>query len=47
MPAARRGAILAGMVQAPFTYELPVTGSFAENLDDYEARTADGAHVGI
>jgi hypothetical protein len=35
------------MVQAAWTYELPVTGSPAENLDDYEARTADGTHVGI
>ncbi|HZD87918.1 MAG TPA: hypothetical protein VE088_07930 [Gaiellaceae bacterium] len=35
------------MVQAPWTYELPVTGSFAEILDDYEACTADGAHAGI
>jgi hypothetical protein len=35
------------MVTAPWTYELPATGSFAESLDDYEARTADGAHAGI
>jgi len=35
------------MVHAPWTYELPGTGSPAENLDDYEARAADGAHVGI
>lgn len=35
------------MVQAPWTYELPVSGTFAENLDDYEARTADGEHAGI
>lgn len=35
------------MVHASWTYELPVLGSFAENLDDYEARTADGAHAGI
>lgn len=35
------------MVQAPWTYEVPITGSSAENLDDYEARTADGTHVGI
>lgn len=35
------------MVRAPWTYELPPTGSFAENLDDYEARSADGAHVGV
>lgn len=35
------------MTQAPWTYELPATGSFAENLDDYEACTAEGAHAGI
>ena len=35
------------MVHAPWTYELPATGAAAENLDDYEARAADGAHVGI
>jgi hypothetical protein len=35
------------MALAPWTYELPVTGAPAENLDDYEARTADGAHAGI
>jgi hypothetical protein len=34
-------------VKAHWTYELPVTGSFAENLDDYEALTADGVHAGI
>jgi hypothetical protein len=35
------------MVQAAWTYELPITGADAENLDDYEAHTADGAHAGI
>ena len=35
------------MVQASWTYELPATGTWAENLDDYEARSADGAHLGV
>jgi hypothetical protein len=35
------------MVMAPWTYELPIAGADAENLDDYEARTADGLHAGL
>jgi hypothetical protein len=35
------------MQQASWTYELPQTGSAAENLEDYEARASDGEHLGV
>jgi hypothetical protein len=47
MPAPGAAATMGSMVQAPWTYELPAWGSFAENLDDYEACTADGGHAGL
>ena len=47
MGATATAATLETMTVAPWTYELPQTGSFAENLDDYELRTAEGAHAGI
>jgi hypothetical protein len=40
-------ANVGSMAHAAWTYELPATGSFAENLDDYEARIADGGHLGV
>lgn len=35
------------MKQAAWTYELPPTGAASEGLEDYEARSADGEHVGV
>jgi hypothetical protein len=46
MGSERGAATIRVMVAAPWTYELPVTGSAAENLDDYEVRTSDG-HIGV
>ena len=43
----QRGARLRAMKQAVWTYELPPTGAGSEGLEDYEARTSDGEHVGI
>jgi hypothetical protein len=47
MPAVRVAATIESMVRAPWTYELPPSGTAAENLDDYEARAAGGEHVGV
>jgi hypothetical protein len=35
------------MKRAGWTYELPATGTASEGLEDYEARSADGEHVGV
>jgi len=35
------------MRRADWTYELPPTGAASEGLEDYEARSADGEHVGV
>jgi hypothetical protein len=47
MSPARVAATVETMVVAPWTYELPVTGSSSENLDDYEVCTLERSHVGI
>lgn len=35
------------MERAGWTYELPPTGAGSEGLEEYEARRADGKHVGV
>lgn len=35
------------MRQADWTYELPPAGAASEGLEDYEARSAEGEHVGV
>ena len=35
------------MERAGWTYELPPTGAGSEGLEEYEARSADGKHVGV
>jgi hypothetical protein len=35
------------MEHAGWTYELPPTGAGSEGLEEYEARSADGEHVGV
>jgi hypothetical protein len=35
------------MKDAVWTYELPPAGADSQGLEDYEARTADGEHVGV
>ena len=46
-PAGAAATLDGGVTGASWTYELPPTGSAAENLDDYEACAADGEHLGI
>lgn len=35
------------MKHAGWTYELPPTGAGSQGLEDYEARSADGQHLGV